>query len=378
MAAIPLPPHGHANMKSTFMTTHDKEYTGPDAKSTLVSQDSGESGHTSNRVLFARTHHLSSNTTYGGHYRPPNRRLTDDELSAACLESLKPQEKATAFVRIASKVGFGHGDASTISTMKASYTNSGPVSTCRPAHYSGDAITQFNRTLLHIPSPAEDQRGRHRSKSASTFVPRDSSVPTANRRELLHTAMLPNTYFLHSRLIGDKTLAKPGQLPTPLISASEFENAMARGEDPRLLLHSVAGTRPPPMPATYQRFETNPITMSPKEQSDCRVTRRVELQGHVGGTTYHAHFVDQKFLPEIHEPFVGLQKPEDRPVLLPEVAPRPQQMVTLTQPNGSLLAERPAGVHPAVWKRLKAVEYALSVDKHGDPHAHKTRQVTVR
>lgn len=355
------------------MTTHDKEYTGPDAVSTWNSADSGESGHTSNRVLFTRTHHLSSDTTYVGHFRPPKRRLTDDELTAACAESVKPQELGTAFVRLGPKSGFGRGEPTTISTMKASYTNSGPVSTCRPAHYSGDAITQFNRTLLYMDTPDGDRQ--QRSKSASTFVPRDSSVPTAGRRDLLHSAMLPNTYFLHSRLIGDKSLAKSGQLPTPLISATEFQNAVARGEDPRLLLHSVAGVRAPSFPAPPARFETNPITMSPKEQADCRVSRRVELQGHATGTTYHAHYVNQKFLPEVPDPATAAGKPEDRPVLLPEVAPRPHQTISLAQPNGTLAAERPAGVHPSVWKRLKAVEKALSVDKNGDPHAHKSRIV---
>lgn len=376
VVAIPLVPHGPANMQSTFITTHDKEYTGPECSGTWSSLTDKESGHTSNRVLFGRTNHLSSDTTYAGHFRTPKKRLADSQWATVLHESVKPQELATAFAREKSTVGVLRDEKPTISTMKSSFTNSGPVSTCRPAHYSGDGTVQFNRTLLYIPDSSNGVPRRSQSASNSTFQPRDSEVPTAGRRSLLHSAMLPNTYFLHSRLIGDTSLAKRGQLPTPLSSASEFQSALERGDDPRKFLSTVAGARLRPTPSQPSRFETNPITMTPKEQADCRVSRRVELQGHVSGTTYHAHFVNQKNLPELADPVSD--KGSDRTVKLPEVPPRPHQSVQLAQANGSLLPERPAGVHPSVWKRLKAVEKELSVDKNGDPHAHKSRAPLLR
>jgi hypothetical protein len=115
--------------------------------------------------------------------------------------------------------------------------------------------------------------------------------------------------------------------------------------------------------------------MSPPEQETCRVAHRVETQGHVKGTTYQAHFINQRNLPELTDP--PKEKKGRMTVVLPSVKAQSHETTVLTNTRGELLAEKPDGVHPSVWKRLKTIEKTLSVDK-VDPHAHKLRSVSVR
>lgn len=376
MVHVALPAHGDANMHSTFMTTYDKEFPGHGTCGSLHSTQYSESGHTSNRVLFNRPPTLSSETTYQALFASAPRTISDAQWQTISAESLMPQVHCTPFVRIRSTVGVKRDERPTRSTMKDSYTNSGAISTCAPAMFSGDATSQFRKNFLHISSPDDSATASKQAAVKNNIGAKDGGTH-ACRKSLLHTSNLPGNYFQHSRLIGDRSLAHPNQLPVPLSGATDYESTISScSSNAKSMLNTLAGRRSVSAPRSYDALETNPIPMSQYEQDRCQISRRVENQGNVRGTTYQAHFINQRNLPELADP--SRDKRAASAIVLPNVPARPHQALVLTDSRGSLLEDRPAGIHPSVWTRLKTVEKALSVDKEGDPHAHKRRTQSIR
>lgn len=378
--ASPLVPHDDANMRSVFVTSYDKDYTPVGDKSSFVQPVERSSGHTSNRPVFGHPPSLGMGTSYNAFHGERGRTpLNADQWGVLTQEAAKPQIHATAFVRDVSKVGVQRNEQPTISTTKSTFTNSGDVSTCKPAHYSGDAQWQYTRDLLFIPASLGDddnvgkaKRGNNNT-TTSDLLGSSSGSMHPGRLNLIHQTG-PGSYFQHSRLIGDRTLAKPGQLPSGIADASDSGLTQTL-TDKKVLLNTLAGRRQCSTAPLNALFETNPISMTKPDQERCRVSRRVEAQGNVRGTTYSAHYVDQKYLPEVADP--AKEKRAQAAVVLPNVQARPHQSINLKDSRGNLLEERPAGIHPAVWNRLKAVETSLAVDK-VDPHAHKLRSIVLR
>lgn len=383
MVAIPLSPHADANMYDTFMTAYNKDfppYSVSSNGSPLNSLNATGSGHTSNRVLFCKPPSTFNPTTYGTHYEKHDRSMSEGQWRSVCGDSLKPQVHCTAFVRDTSHVGRGRNELATISTMKASYPNQRPqtVHTLEGAcMYSGNGTSQFTSNFLHIASLPSDTGASTIGKT--TCVTDGLIDPHPGRRNLTHSSMLPGTYFQHSKLIGDRTLALPGQLPVPLAEATDFESTKSSSSSLRSMLDTLSGRRTPSAPAStggiVSKFQTNPLPMSPPEQDACAVSRRIENQGHVKGSTYQGHFINQRNLPELSDP--SKQRRAKTAVVLHDVKPQLHQTLTLTDARGVLLSQKPKGLHPTVWNRLKAAEKTLSVDK-ADPHAHKLRSLSTR
>lgn len=375
---IPLPPHVDANMHDTFMTTHDKDYNITNASTVnSIGQDNG-SGHLSNRPLFARPRGQHSPTAHQDFFPARNGTLSAEQWHALRLTALKPKEDNTAFVRLGSTHRFPGAVFSgpTESTMKASYHNCGTVGSPPsewPAMYSGAATTSYNPGFLFVNSPPDN------TPVATGFQEKHDVIkPHPGRSRLTHTANLPGMYFQHSRLIGDRSLAYPNQLPVGLSSASDFSSTRGRSLGARSMLDTLSGrsiSSAPSVNSIASLYNTNPLAMSPPEQETCRVAHRVENQGHVRGTTYQANFVRQQNLPELTDP--SKAKKSKMVVALPNVKAQAHETAVLTDSRGQLLAEKPEGVHTSVWRRLKTMEKTLSVDKI-DPHAHKLRSVSVR
>lgn len=376
---IPLSPHGDANMHDTFMTAYDKDYStyGEKTLGSTRPQDSG-SGHTSNRPVFARARGEPSPTTNQSLFPARSGALSAEQWGALRTEAFKPQELRTAFVRQGSThrlPGAIFGAPPTITTMKDSYHNYGKVGSPpsdKAAMYSGAGTAGYDPNFLMINSPAE--------LPARPIARMKHEVMDAHpgRGRLMHTSNLPGSYFQHSRLIGDRTLAYPSQLPVGLSNATDFEASRGRTIGARGMMDTLAGRTVSSAPSVHSigsLCDTNPLTLSPPAQETCRVAHRVEYQGHVKGSTYQSHFINQRNLPELPDP--AKDKKGKMTVALPNVKAQPHETVVLTDSRGQLLADMPQGVHPSVWKRLKTVEKTLSVDK-VDPHAHKLRTVSVR
>jgi hypothetical protein len=360
---IEMPPHPEPNMHNTFMTRYDYDYTGPMPTHYFLRDDSG-SGFTSNRPIFGRPQTMDGSmvSMLNTLHKPFNRRLAPEDMADAAAYAAQSRVVATAFSREAGVVPVP-GEPMTTSMKSVHVPKAIPGYTGPMPMWGAHAPTVLKPDFFTIHSPEDPPK---EAKAAQKYPPTGVHPGRVN---LITAAGGPGSYFQHSRLIGDRTLAYPSQLPKGLGEASEC-NLTATMTNKRELLTTLGGRRSNSCSLPRPIFETNPITMSQPQQDTCRVAHRLENEGHFMNTTYHSHFVNQKNLPELADP--SKDRRAKGPVQLLNLPSSNNSTASLTNSRGELLEERPSTVHPSVWRRMKAVEASQRVDK-VDPHAHKRR-----
>lgn len=124
--------------------------------------------------------------------------------------------------------------------------------------------------------------------------------------------------------------------------------------------------------------EFNPIQVNIKDEQVCRIGKRLELEGNVYGQSMsHSIHTNQWLLPERSGTSIPLSKSYKGVKMVTTKAPVDMSgsvaVDSVMTEQGNLVAERPVGVHPSVWRTLqgRAAEAAAL----GDPHAHKRRVV---
>jgi hypothetical protein len=353
-----LPPHQEANVLDAFVTSYDIDYKVRSNSAHGFGRSGGDSsGYTSNRPVFCvpRRQDGALSTTNGALLTAPHRSI---DAATAATSLTVPGDGQTAQSRERTTVGVGCADPTPLSTMKASYNfGQGSLAKGEPhgesSTYAGNSTTQFTRNFLHINAFDNPSQQKQRDPPATAPV-----SLLASRRSQLHIGSSPRNYFLHSRLIGDRSLALPSQLPTRLKDATNA-HLVGTSCDRRSLVDKLSGSRTPPPSPPLQAHQTNPIPMRRDQKEKCRVAKRLECEGHATGSMYRSYFVNQRNLPEFPDP-----------VTLKTVSSVAIAANVIT--GNAQTPDCPQGVHPAVWRQRNAAQRARSIEL-SNPHQHKLR-----
>ncbi|AIN96271.1 hypothetical protein LPMP_110760 [Leishmania panamensis] len=432
--ARPLPPHGPANMMSTYMTRYDYDYNGHPG---LTGSDDGNgrnfepgiSGDVRNRPIFAYgvdTGDRDDHTIYQVDYTAKDRsvknmaglaaRLTSASVPAAAA-AINDVDKGTAYQRHWYRPGISDhivlADGSHPHTVYQDdyqaprHVAGGTVS--EPVRYAGAAAAAYNADLLKPHGVVEDDGADLAPKitSRESLLPRRRKCPnttwspvfentTDHRRTWNDCAPgdgVTGTYMCTSWEYGGTSQAHPSQLPLSLArSLAAHGLDVTANLDKAALLRQLAGAHYTPRTVRSSlggvpldtSDRTNPQFLSTMEQKRCAVSRRLEKEHYVTMSIYKSDFIDQGLLPELPGNPGGPANVRDThpsplatagEMMAGQLTSTTRELGLLRNAHGTL---KPGEAHPASRMRtgvlsvVRKMEKAVSIDK-ADPHRHKLR-----
>lgn len=406
----PLPPHGPANMLDLFMTRYDYDYnrdpTHREEKGEEIhlQEDALVSGDVRNRPPLLELgngeppEEGDPNTIYRQDYTPKSRQV------CFCPEE---QQGETAFIRDWYRPDFTKDALCPLSEYKDKYDLQGRVPVGKPMLYPGAKAVPYVKDFLHTGEPwEEDTDICYKVTDERSLLPRmgkanDPSVePSAasallpSRGPQVHATypMDPIDYWCTSWTYGDKSLAKPNQLPQA-IEGSKRADLLGKVEDKAELVRLLAG-RPSKaaLRPMHHDDDTNPIFINQGEQCRALITHRVEDEGYVKRTVYEQDFSNPYRLPEIPgnhgEPnprctaTSALVCPGE--MVEGQLTKYAQTMGTLRNSHGFMKpipcdveAKLDLSVDRKTLISMRKLEREEEVDVPGDPHRHKLRKNSI-
>lgn len=311
----PLPPHGPANMLDLFLTRYDYDYnrdptlTSANDEKIHLQEDALVSGDVRNRPQLLEfgdpTEEADPNTVYRQDYTPKRRKV--------CFCPPERQGE-TAFIRDWYRPDLTKQPLFFLSEYKDKYDLQGRVPVGKPMLYPGARAAPYTEDFLHTGGPWEEDRDiPYKVTDERSLLPRtgrmndppmepsSASALLPSRGPQIHAMypMDPADYWCTSWTYGDKTLAKPNQLPQA-VDGSKRADLLGKVEDKAELVRLLSGK---PSKAALQPMQhedhTNPIFINQEEQGRALITHRIEDEGYVKRTVYEQDFTNPYRLPEI-------------------------------------------------------------------------------
>lgn len=404
-----LLPHGPPVLKSTFTSTYDAAYTKEWVARRAASAQPQRSGHIVNTPLahFApRVGLAGSLSTAHAVHGVPHDPAGVRSIAGLAVLAASPKVMATAHVRNQSHIGAEHADGSApVSTMKDSYAlrpGTGGAAASGPRARSlhpGSAAVQFNPRFLAIDSPDDEGVGRSKyhgvgggsgfSPLAKRRRPREdvrlniSVVKTnpylegplrADAEQRLkvsspveyHVHRNQRPYVTQARVIGDTSSVVHDSLSPHSLTEATDRNLVHVVANKRSLLDALSG-----ISTRKERPSSGPARMGGLVHHGAR------FGGHLPRETeYRDEYFNRWHEPEQPDPkraagrldkavFVALNKHD-----IDFSAANALNQIRTS--DGSLKSEKPAGVHPSIWLRIKHAE-SKALSENQDPHRHKRR-----
>lgn len=312
-----LPPHGPANMLDLFMTRYDYDYNRDSTLSAerkeeiRLQEDALVSGDVRNRPPLLEL----GNGAPAGEGDPNSTYRVDYTARRREIFFCPPEKQGeTAFVKDWYRPDLTKTSAVPVSEYRDKYHLAGRVPEGKPMLYPGAMAAPYVQDFLHPGQPwVEDTDIPYKITDERSLLPRfgklneppvDPSAASAllpSRGPQVHTAIPtePTDYWCTSWVYGDKSLAKPNQLPQS-IEGSTRADLLGKVEDKAELVRLLAGK---PSKAALRPVQhdddTNPIFINQEEQKRVTITHRIEDEGYVKRTMYEQDFTNPYRLPEI-------------------------------------------------------------------------------
>lgn len=408
---IELPAHEPPVARSTFVSSYDaaffRDYHGA-AQPASSPLQTRPSGHAVNTPSFAANngtmkHTSTTHLTHDGMELKNRQRDVATIVKQAATEHTLP----TAHVRNQPMGGRGTPEPM-VSTMKEAFQGR-PATAQGPTHvYPGASQVAINHNFFHIPFvPDKTKAPSPHSPPCVWNCKRDGSLHISQKPSNPYTmkALHPQVeqklkvadpvafhvyrnqkfYLTQASVIGDSSVAHAQLQPVKLSEATL--SGSINSPNKRSLLESLSGSNRTSTASSRMgglvssvgspavSWKTNPIYLPPELAAVSHVSRRLENEGNVRVTMYQQEFTNRWNLPEQPDPKKTKQSEASNTVVLnkhPLDWSKAKALDSALAPDGGLVAERPEGVNPRVWLRMKKME-ASTTPKGPDPHAHKYR-----